>query len=195
MNQIRIRWLLTACTNPSPARDRPPCRSRVFASGERGRESRSWKVPAVRHDGWRGFLYDAPFWLGRERIEFAEAEVARLIAADLWHSARGISSPWPAAPSFEDGTKRGETTPECAVRIRSRATWLVRASIFRRSPPRPLTRGVGLVQSAYQRPARATASQASFDATTAHPPVSLASCEIVRINKTKQLGAACSEPL
>jgi hypothetical protein len=113
---------------------------------------------------------DAPFWLGRERIELAEAEVARRFAADFPHSVRGTSSVWPAAPSFYDGTKRGEPIPDCRVRSRSRATWLVRASIFRRSPPRPLTRGAGLVQSAYRCPARATASQASFDVTRAHPP-------------------------
>ena len=120
--------------------------------------------------GGERFLYDAPFWLGRERIELAEAEVARHYCGRSVALGSRNFEPWPASSFVRDGTKRGETTPDCPVRSRSRATRPVRASMLRRSPPRRLTRGAGLVRPACRRLQERPASQATIDRPQLTPP-------------------------
>jgi len=123
MIRFCIRWLSTARAKTSPAWIALPyrsCSARSPRWSERPRASDNNQH--LRHDGWRAFLHDAPSERGLGRIELAQGAIARDNAADASPSTRKISGLGFRAPSFQDTRRRGQTTPSCPVRGRSRTT-------------------------------------------------------------------------
>ena len=181
--------MLIARMKPSPVS--PACPA-AFARRERlERLAGHWhqSLRAVRHNGWRATIYDAPVESGEKRIGHAFAAISRHFAARDRAPARAVPSPGREARSSQGGSNRSETNSRlpCARSFPSHAA----ASCgFSRSFPRRPPGGAD--PACCRMPSNLLTS--NRDPTPAHPPAYRS--PVQRSSRiTKQLGADCSEPL